>query len=251
MERQERSVRRRSTHRMQSRLNRKELREEGREKMTLGECWYPPRQARSLPKKLYPKESPPIYAGRYLPVGVGPLHGLASQPHSLPLYPVQWSPRGYMDPGAQLDISQSIWRVAPGPYPGPHPGPPREERSRSRDRGRNGGEDQRRRAQSKSPARRANKPSERYMDNVPNLAPDMSGLSRMFRDFGAGVKAKMSRPKTPLTPFSTDMAEQPSPTKSNLKKREEEKVTNANSRETAADNKKVHFNKFATVQMMA
>merc|ERR1712223_2084453 len=103
------------------------------------------------------------------------------------------------------------------------------ERSRSRDRTRGGGDEQRRRAQSKSPARRAHQQSghaaqSRYsMDNVPNLAPDMSGLSRMFREFGAGMKAKMSRPKTPMasnTSMSTDTTDQPGPTKSNLKKRE-------------------------------
>ena len=163
-----------------------------------------------------------------MPVGVGPpMHNMSSQPHSLPIYPLQWGvPRAYMDPGAQLDISQSIWRVAPGPYPSPGAG--REERSRSRDRSRAGGEDQRRRAQSKSPARRGqgNGPSARYMDSVPNLAPDMSGLGRMFREFGAGMKAKMSRPKTPLPTTSHDTVDPgPSPTKSNLKKREEEKAT--------------------------
>ena len=102
------------------------------------------------------------------------------------------------------------------------------------------------------------------MDNVPNLAPDMSGLSRMFREFGAGMKAKMSRPKTPMTSnssMSTDTTDQPGPTKSNLKKREKENNEDKSSSTTKGDsggggggngdNKKVHFNKFATVQMMA
>merc|ERR1719412_469592 len=201
------------------------------------------------------------------------MHSLASQPHSLPIYPVQWGNMGrgmgYMDPGAQLDISQSIWRVAPGPFPGAPGGGSREERSRSRDRSRGGGDEQRRRAQSKSPARRAaqqasNAPQSRYsMDNVPNLAPDMSGLSRMFREFGAGMKAKMSRPKTPMmsnNSLSTDSTDQPGPTKSNLKKREQEEKAKSSPTTKGdtgggnggnGDNKKVHFNKFATVQMMA
>merc|ERR1712066_967741 len=116
---------------------------------------------------------------------------------------------------------------------------------------------------SKSPARRAqqagNAPQSRYsMDNVPNLAPDMSGLSRMFREFGAGMKAKMSRPKTPVasnTSMSTDTTDQPGPTKSNLKKREKENNEDKSSPTTKGDSgggggngddKKVHFNKFAT-----
>jgi len=234
-----------------------------------GRMLVPTKTGKEPPRKLYPKESPPIYAGRFMPVGMGGMHSLASQPHSLPIYPVQWGVgrgMGYMDPGAQLDISQSIWRVAPGPFPGAPGGGSREERSRSRDRTRGGGDEQRRRAQSKSPARRAqqagNAPQSRYsMDNVPNLAPDMSGLSRMFREFGAGMKAKMSRPKTPVTSnnsMSTDTTDQPGPTKSNLKKREQEEKAGSPTTKGEAgggggggDNKKVHFNKFATVQMMA
>ena len=239
-----------------------------------GRMLVPTKTGKEPPRKLYPKESPPIYAaGRFMPVGMpGSMHSLASQPHSLPIYPVQWGNMGrgmgYMDPGAQLDISQSIWRVAPGPFPGAVAGGGgREERSRSRDRTRGGGDEQRRRAQSKSPARRAHQQSghaaqSRYsMDNVPNLAPDMSGLSRMFREFGAGMKAKMSRPKTPMassTSMSTDTTDQPGPTKSNLKKREketEEKSSPTTKGDSGGggngDNKKVHFNKFATVQMMA
>ena len=216
----------------------------GKGKDDAGRMLVPTKTGKEPPKKLYPKESPPIYAGRFLPVAPHLLGGHG--PASMPIYPVQWGVGravGYMDPAAQLDISQSIWRVAP-PFPGPAP---REERSRSRERGRGAGSDEhRRRAQSKSPARRAAAPNPRYMDSVPNIAPDMSNLSRMFREFGAGVKAKMSRPKTPAA-SAGDTTDLPGPTKSNLKRREEEKAKDTRD----SDNKKVHFNKFATVQMMA
>ena len=88
-------------------------------------------------------------------------------------------------------------------------------------------------------------------------------MSRMFREFGAGMKAKMSRPKTPVNSnnsMSTDTTDQPGPTKSNLKKREQEEKAGSPTTKGEAgggggggggDNKKVHFNKFATVQMMA
>ena len=46
----------------------------------------PTKTGKEPPKKLYPKESPPLYGGRFLPLGVG---GLPTQPHSLPIYPIQ------------------------------------------------------------------------------------------------------------------------------------------------------------------
>ena len=52
----------------------------------------PTKTGKEPPKKLYPKESPPLYGGRFLPVGVGSLAtmgSLAPQPHSLPIYPIQ------------------------------------------------------------------------------------------------------------------------------------------------------------------
>ena len=55
----------------------------------------PTKTGKEPPKKLYPKESPPLYGGRFLPLGVGGMTNmanmasLASQPHSLPIYPIQ------------------------------------------------------------------------------------------------------------------------------------------------------------------
>lgn len=53
----------------------------------------PTKTGKEPPKKLYPKESPPgpmfTTPGRFLPLGVGPGPGHLSQPHSLPIYPVQ------------------------------------------------------------------------------------------------------------------------------------------------------------------
>ena len=44
----------------------------------------PTKTGKEPPKKLYPKESPPLYSGRYLPLGLA-----TPQPHSLPIYPLQ------------------------------------------------------------------------------------------------------------------------------------------------------------------
>ena len=158
-------------------------------------------------------------------------------------------------PGSPHDTS--VWRHSGHmpPHP-PHPGhPPPDSRSRSRDRSRVDLE-QRRRAQSKSPARRQ-AVNQKYSDN----APDISGLSRMFRDFSGAVRAKMAKKSdTAKLSMSSTMSDLPDPAqlKSNLKKQKNnigsdvtdnspnnDKVSNS-----AADNKKVHFNKFATVQMM-
>ena len=128
-------------------------------------------------------------------------------------------------------------------------------RSRSRDRGRVDPE-QRRRAQSKSPARR---PAPRYMDTS-NIGPDISGgISRMFREFGGAFKAKMSKKTDSGKASSVSMSDLPQ-LKSNLKKQKQQGVdtsvpdssgpSSAASVSQASDNKKVHFNKFATVQMM-
>ena len=167
---------------------------------------------------------------------------------------------------SQLDLSGSMWKFPGSPHdtsvwrhsghlpphaPHPHPHPPPDSRSRSRDRGRVDLE-QRRRAQSKSPARR--QASQKYMDS----APDISGLSRMFRDFSGAVRAKMAK-KSEAKLSASAMSDLPDPAqlKSNLKKQKNmgadvtdnssnnDKVSNS-----VTDNKKVHFNKFATVQMM-
>jgi len=219
----------------------------------------PTKTGKEPPKKLYPKESPPIYGGRFLPLGVNQMN-IASQPHSLPIYPVQvggvaWS--RYPAELSQLDLSQSVWKYAQGTDPSlwrHSQVPDMHGRSRSRDRGRVE-QDHRRRAQSKSPARR---PAGRYMEGV-NLAPDISGISRMFREFGGAVRAKMSK-KGDHKMSSSSMSDLPDAAqlKSNLKKqrnihtdvnenstREIEKQSNNSDKKA-----KVHFNKFATVQMM-
>ena len=49
----------------------------------------PTKTGKEPPKKLYPKESPPLFGGRFLPLGPP---GHLSQPHSLPIYPVQMPP---------------------------------------------------------------------------------------------------------------------------------------------------------------
>ena len=91
-----------------------------------------------------------------------------------------------------------------------------------------------------------------------NLAPDISGISRMFREFGGAVRAKMSK-KGDHKMSSSSMSDLPDAAqlKSNLKKQRNNIHTDVNENSTSidkasnnSDNKKVHFNKFATVQMM-
>ena len=139
----------------------------------------------------------------------------------------------------QLDLSQSVWR-----HQGPHQVPPPDlARSRSRDRSRVDLE-HRRRAQSKSPARR--------QQTAGVSTPDISGLSRMFRDLSGAVRAKMSK-KGEQKLGSTSLSDLPDAAqlKSNLKKqRNIGSDLTAESPASVSDNKKVHFNKFATVQMM-
>lgn len=236
-------------------------------------------------KKLYPKESPPApffpHGGRYVSLGVGMPGG---QPQSLPIYPglqvsnlqqiqqlqaagLPWA--RYPQEMTQLDLSQSVWKYTPQSSvvndwrhsiqgaEGLQPG-----RSRSRDRSRGIGENDRRRAQSKSPARRPHQDrGSRYMEAV-NLAPDMSGISKMFRDFGGAMKAKMGKKLEQKAP-SCSMSDLPDVAhlKSNLKKNSGAKNSpnpanarlggaSSNTVVNGSDNRKVHFNKFATVQMM-
>jgi len=246
----------------------------------------PTKTGKEPPKKLYPKESPPApffpHGGRYLSLGVGMPGG---QPQSLPIYPglqvsnlqqiqqlqaagIPWA--RYPQEMTQLDLSQSVWKYSPQSSAvndwrhsiqgaeGLQPG-----RSRSRERSRGIGENDRRRAQSKSPARRPHQDrGSRYMEAV-NLAPDMSGISKMFRDFGGAMKARMGKKLEHKAP-SCSMSDLPDVAhlKSNLKKNSGAKNSpnpsadarsggaSSNTVVNGSDNRKVHFNKFATVQMM-
>ena len=219
-------------------------------------------------KKLYPKESPPDpIRARFVPVAIpiqfATAQQFSAQPLSLPIYPVQvapvaWAryPGDFNDPNNNMNqMPRSQWTAARVQVVPEQAFAVRESRGRSRDRIDG---DSRRRAQSKSPARRAaassSSSSSGYLDNV---ASDMSELSKKFREFGDIFRQRMSR-KTgnassgvPVT-SSYDVNGQ---LKSNLKKQPgngnlnvvaENLAGNSNS----SDNKKVHFNKFATVQMM-
>ena len=303
----------------------------------------PTKTGREPPKKLYPKESPPLFSGgsaggaRFVPVvGVsgsqmgllatsGGLHHHHHQPHSLPLYPVQlgWSryppaPGGgsgvgdVVAPMSQLDVwkyaaaVQESWRPAAVVVPSGSSGGGSStigissggERSRSRDRSRGGGNivdpEHRRRAQSKSPARRP---------TISSRMEEVAGIGRMFRDFGDAVRSRMGggggsrggsndvRINVMLSDQAM-MADGSAALKSNLKKQRGnhhpdsggagrrggpavsamdttdgplsaasammavtggDKGGGGNSNGVGGvgqDNKKVHFNKFATVQMM-
>lgn len=194
----------------------------------------PTKTGKEPPKKLYPKESPPIFSGRFLPIG------MSNQPHSLPIYPLPVGWNRIPADMSQLDVwkyaQEQQWRQQPGA----------QERSRSRDRGRMD-PDMRRRAQSKSPARR---PTSRYIDSHPN---EDSRFGRIFRDFGDAVRNRMARKGEVRVSGGTDQPE--IALKSNLKKQKNiapdiREVPHNRHNSGREDNKKVHFNKFATVQMM-
>ena len=101
--------------------------------------------------------------------------------------------------------------------------------------------EQRRRAQSKSPAR------------IPVADKDnlSGGLTRKFREFGDAVRQRMSR-KSGTANITVNQDEGGQLLKSNLKKKNDETScgNGTSNLDTNNDNKKVHFNKFATVQMM-
>jgi hypothetical protein len=114
--------------------------------------------------------------------------------------------------------------------------------------------EQRRRAQSKSPARAP----------VPADSKDLSGgLTRKFREFGDAVRQRISRRSGAANITVNQDSVDGQLLKSNLKKKnnanssggsggDETSCGNGTSSnlDTNNDNKKVHFNKFATVQMM-
>ena len=86
--------------------------------------------------------------------------------------------------------------------------------------------------------------------------PDISGISRMFRDLSgavSNVRAKMSkRGEQKLGSASLSDLPDAAQLKSNLKKQRNigSELSTTESPASVTDNKKVHFNKFATVQMM-
>ena len=200
----------------------------------------PTKTGKEPPKKLYPKESPPIFSGRFMPIGMSQV-GLSPQPHSLPIYPlhgVAWNRL----PTTAADISQlDVWKFAADAQQQQRWQPvAQDQRSRSRDRGRMD-PDQRRRAQSKSPARR---PVPRYLEQT----NEDSRFGRMFREFGDAVRSRMGR-KGEVRVSSGGTPEVA--LKSNLKKHYPAPPDLSPQNNNNSDNKKVHFNKFATVQMMA
>lgn len=188
-----------------------------------------------------------------------------AQPHSLPLYPVTVAPMppwARYTPGTSLappsgDFNDTnnnlgqLWAAIPMHRPPPQGQPVQpphgvdNPRGRSRDRSRAGGAidpDQRRRAQSKSPARIP----------VTDKSDLSGGLSRKFREFGDAVRQRISR-KSGTANITVNQDESGAQLlKSNLKKKNDETScgNGSSNLDTNNDNKKVHFNKFATVQMM-
>ncbi len=234
----------------------------------------PTKTGKEPPKKLYPKESPPIFSGRFLPIGmVGSQVGLAAppgpQPHSLPIYPFQmgWPrvPGEFSQVEAWKFAQEQQWRqsaatsVLQAAAAAQHQQQAHQhqqaaqaaaqERSRSRDRARLD-PDMRRRAQSKSPARR---PMGGRLDSNPE---EFSRFGRMFREFGDAVRSRIggkSGGNGPSNRMAVDLPDAAA-LKSNLKKQRFPQASDSplceHSPNSNSDNKKVHFNKFATVQMM-
>lgn len=237
----------------------------------------PTKTGKEPPKKLYPKESPPIFSGRLFPLGMGQV-GLAPppgpQPHSLPIYPypqMGWPrvPGDFSQVEAWKFAQEQQWRqsaatsvlqaaAAAQQQQHHHQQAQAQERSRSRDRGRFD-PDVRRRAQSKSPARR---PVGGRLDSNPE---EHSRFGRMFREFGDAVRNRIggggNGAKSGYAKSAIDLPDAAA-LKSNLKKQRNVPASMAvatatpvqqihqPSPNTSSDNKKVHFNKFATVQMM-
>jgi hypothetical protein len=161
--------------------------------------------------------------------------------------PVAWAryPGDYNDTNNNMNqMARAQWAAARVQVVPEQAFTVREARGRSRDRV--DGES-RRRAQSKSPARRPAGPAAPgYLDHV---ASDMSELSKKFREFGDAVRQRMSRKSgggISATASAAASVLDSGQLKSNLKKQHGNSLAVSDN----PDNKKVHFNKFATVQMM-
>ena len=201
-------------------------------------------------KKLYPKDVPefmqrglPNPAPRFMLAPLPTPMQFTAQPHSLPFYPVTVTPMtphwGRFPSGDFNDTNNNMH----GPWiPVPRTPNPDNGRGRSRDRGRIMIDpEQRRRAQSKSPARlQVPEPSN-------SSSSSSGGLTRKFREFGDAFRQRMSRKSVNISQASATDGDSSVGLKSNLKTKIDAESTQSQS---TNDNKKVHFNKFATVQMM-
>ena len=201
-------------------------------------------------KKLYPKDVPefmqrgiPNPAPRFMLAPLPTPMQFTAQPHSLPFYPVTVTPMtphwGRFPSGDFNDTNNNLH----GPWiPVPRTPNPDNGRGRSRDRGRVMIDpEQRRRAQSKSPARL------QVQAETSNNSSSSGGLTRKFREFGDAFRQRISRKSVNISQASSSAIDGDSSVglKSNLKTK-----IDAETPQSTNDNKKVHFNKFATVQMM-
>lgn len=201
-------------------------------------------------KKLYPKDVPefmqrgiPNPTPRFMLAPIPTPMQFTAQPHSLPFYPVTVTPMtphwGRFPSGDFNDTNNNMH----GPWiPVPRTPNPDNGRGRSRDRGRVMIDpEQRRRAQSKSPARL-------QVQETSHHSSSSGGLTRKFREIGDAFRQRISRKSVNISQASSAHDESSvglGGLKSNLKTK-----IDAESSNTTNDNKKVHFNKFATVQMM-
>ena len=244
----------------------------------------PTKTGREPSKKLYPKETPQtphphlqppiLHLSPHLPLQ--PIH---HQPHSLPIFPavqlgsapIAWARYPPPEEGQlhHLLHHQQQWAAAARVNAIVHQQQQqqqqqqqtdRQHRGRSRDRTDNA----RRRAQSKSPAR-----AKLLQEQLENNSPPTSsaGISRKFKEFGEALRFKVgSSKKSQQLQQPTNFVASPSNgvLKSNLKKQTSNNTLvggngnddgsmtalNSSTEDSNNDNRKVHFNKFATVQMM-
>lgn len=191
---------------------------------------------------------------------------LSAQPHSLPIFhpvqmgsaPIAWARYPTAAPAIPGDDNNNAqhWQMTRMTFmPQAAPLAPQQPvvqsgRGRSRDRG--ASQEMRRRAQSKSPARARSQNANNLMAST----SDVTGITKRFRDFGDAFKQKvMLRRSTGPPIVSNDAPISSTPSngsalKSNLKNISVNNSPGNNGNHCAMDNKKVHFNKFATVQMM-
>ena len=279
----------------------------------------PTKTGKEPAKKLYPKEHSLMFSGLVGSPNAGQIPGFgahgrfipmvptavqfasSTQPHSLPIFPVQvappvvaanaaWPPARFPndqfnpnDPGNMNAMIQAAqWRQVAAEHHAAAVAanaaaaaaaaavsatntPAKSARGRSRDRSSRSeiSVEQRRRAQSKSPARQRQNgasSSTRYLD-LEEYSSSYSRtdlITKKFREFGDAVRLAMSgggRGKS----VNIDCSTEPMVLKSNLKKQPSSDVTTTGevSNDTTdcsaaeiKEDKKVHFNKFATVQMM-
>ncbi len=233
----------------------------------------PTKTGREPQKKLYPKDNapqphPPQPQQPHPPphlVAVPLQFAASAQPHSLPLFPVQmgsapiaWARYPDIDLFHHQQQQQHQWMAAARVNAAmiqqqqqqQQQQQPQQQNHRGRSRDRADGN--RRRAQSKSPARAKLQMQQQATSLTSSEAAleakdTSTGISKRFRELML-FKSNKKQHQVPNVVVSSDPATSNGVLKSNLKKQ----TSNGNNEDVdeVDGSRKVHFNKFATVQMM-